>query len=68
MQYCLGLELTLLSLPIRFVSQKSEENLKLHSNKSNEEIKGLNEPDHDEDKLKEEQEEETGAMTINRVF
>ena len=52
---------------IRFVSQKSKENLKSPSSSGNEES---NEPDYDEDKdqLEEEQEEETGEITTNQVF
>src|SRR5207248_9807301 len=52
---------------IRFVSSKSNENVKL----SSEGDKGeSNEPDYDEDKdqLEEEQEEETGEITTNEVF
>jgi hypothetical protein len=51
---------------IRFVSQKSKENLKYNNNK--EEAK---EPDYDEDeedRLKEEQKEETEETTTNHIF
>jgi hypothetical protein len=54
---------------IRFVSQKSNGNLKsFHI--SNEYDKESNEPDYDEDKdqLEEEQEEETGEITTNQTF
>jgi hypothetical protein len=53
---------------IRFVSQKSKQNLESSSN-STEDDKSK-EPDYDEneDQLEEEQEEETGATTINHVF
>jgi predicted transcriptional regulator len=53
---------------IRFVSQKSKEKIKSSSSNSNEEAK---DPDYDEmsDKVGEErQEQETGEITINRVF
>ncbi len=52
---------------IRFVSQKSKDNVKSFSEGGKEES---NEPDYDEDKdqLEEEQEEETGEMTTNQVF
>ena len=53
---------------IRFVSQKSKENLKSSTEGDKEESK---EPDYDEmsDKVGEErQEQETGEITINRVF
>jgi hypothetical protein len=55
---------------IRFVSQKSKENLPSNSNEDKEE---LNEPDYDEDKdqLEEEQEKQTGEIisaTVNQVF
>ena len=56
---------------IRFVSQRSKENLKSSSGNNNEDDKEeSNEPDYDEEKdqLEEEQEEETGEITINRVF
>jgi predicted transcriptional regulator len=55
---------------IRFVSQKSKENLKPALNSSDEDENESNEPDYNEDKdqLEEEQEEETGEMTINHVF
>ena len=53
---------------IRFVSQKSKENLKSTSSSSNDDES--NEPDYNEDKdqLEEEQEEEAGETTINQVF
>jgi len=53
---------------IRFASQQSKERLKSSSSNSNEEAK---DPDYDEmsDKVGEErQEQETGEITINRVF
>jgi hypothetical protein len=51
---------------IRFVSNRSDEKLKLST--SNEEES--NEPDYDEyeDRLDEEQEEQTGEITVNHVF
>jgi hypothetical protein len=56
---------------IRFVSNKSDEKLKLSSN-SNEDKKESKEPDYDEDQdqLEEEQEEEAREITIttNQVF
>ena len=53
---------------IRFVSQKSKENVKSAIGKGDKEES--NEPDYDEDKdqLEEEQEEETGEITTNQVF
>ena len=55
---------------IRFVSQKSKENVK--SSISEGDREKSNEPDYDEDKdqLEEEQEEEAGEITIttNKVF
>jgi hypothetical protein len=58
---------------IRFVSQKSKENLRLPSSNSNEDDNKSKEPDYDEDEvqLEEEQEEETGEIavaTTNQVF
>jgi hypothetical protein len=60
---------------IRFVSQKSKENLKATSSNSNEgEEEESKEPDYDEgkDQLEEEQEEESReiaeAITTNKVF
>jgi Trp operon repressor len=55
---------------IRFVSQKSKENLRPHSSSSDEDENESNEPDYDEgkDQLEEEQEEKTGEVTINQVF
>ena len=52
---------------IRFVSSKSNENVKLSSEGDKEEAK---EPDYDEDKnqLEQERKEETGEATINHVF
>jgi hypothetical protein len=59
---------------IRFVFQKSKENLK-SSNGSEADIEELNEPDYDEDKdqLEEEQDVKTGkiaatTLTTNQVF
>jgi hypothetical protein len=54
---------------IRFVSQKSNEKLK-SSAVSNEDDNESKEPnyDEDEDHLEDEQEVQTGEMTINRVF
>jgi hypothetical protein len=54
---------------IRFVSRKSKENLKSTSGKGDK--KESNEPGYDEDKdqlEEEEQEEQTGEITINQVF
>ena len=53
---------------IRFVSQKSKENLKSPTN-SNRDNMESREPDYDEDKdrLEEEQEEKTGEITTNNV-
>jgi predicted transcriptional regulator len=56
---------------IRFVSQKSKENLKPASSSSDEDENESNGPDYNEDKdqLEEEQEEEAGEITtINQVF
>jgi hypothetical protein len=55
---------------IRFVSDKTKENLKSSSSDRNEDEKESKEPDYDEDKdqLEEEQEEETGEITTNQVF
>jgi hypothetical protein len=56
---------------IRFVSGKSQENLKSSSTNSNEDDKGSKDPDYDEDQLEEKQEEETGeisTITTNKVF
>jgi hypothetical protein len=52
---------------IRFVSSRSNENVKSSSEDDKEESK---EPDYDEDKdqLEEEQEEETGETITNQVF
>jgi hypothetical protein len=52
---------------IRFLSQKSKENLKSSTEGDKEES---NEPDYDEDKdqLEEEQEEKTGETPTNQVF
>jgi hypothetical protein len=54
---------------IRFVSQKSKEELKLSAN-DNEQDKQPKEPDYDEDQdqIEEEQEKEIGETTINQVF
>ena len=53
---------------IRFVSSKSKEKLKL-STAGDEDNKESNEPDCDEDKDQlEEQQEETGEITVNQVF
>jgi hypothetical protein len=58
---------TVVDYAIRFVSSKTNENLKSSTEGDKEESK---EPDYDEDKdeLEEEQEEETGEATINDVF
>jgi hypothetical protein len=56
--------------PIRFVYDTSKEKIKSFSSDSNGDDKESNEPDYDEDQLKE-QEEETGEIndaTINQVF
>ena len=57
---------------IRFVSNRSNEKLKLRSDNSNEDNKESKEPDYDEDKdqLEEKQEEETGEIitTTNQIF
>ncbi|MFL6363786.1 MAG: hypothetical protein ACJ719_01075 [Nitrososphaeraceae archaeon] len=56
---------------IRFVSQKSKENLKSSTSSNEDEKEESKEPDYDEDEdqLEEEQEEETGEITtINQVF
>ena len=58
---------------IRFVSQRSNENVKQPSSSSDEHENESNEPNYNEDKdqLEEEQEEESGEInetTINRVF
>ena len=53
---------------IRFVFQKSKENLMSHSSNDEDENES-NEPDYDEDKdQREELEEETGKATTNCVF
>ena len=54
---------------IRFVSQKSKDNVE-SKDSDNGDDKESNEPDYDEDKdqLEEEQEEETGQITVSRVF
>jgi hypothetical protein len=55
---------------IRFVYDTSKEKIKSFSSDSNGDDKESNEPDYDEDQLKE-QEEETGEIndaTINQVF
>ena len=64
---------TVVNDAIRFVSQKSKENLKPHSSSSNEDDKEeSNEPNYDEHKdqleEEEEQEEEIRGATINQVF
>jgi hypothetical protein len=53
---------------IRFVSNKSNENVK--SSSEGDKKEESNEPDYDEDKdqLEEEQEEEAGEITTNKVF
>ena len=58
---------TVIDDAIRFVSQKSKENLKSSNEGDKEES---NEPDYDEDKdqLEEEQEEQTGKAITNCVF
>jgi hypothetical protein len=54
---------------IRFVSQKSKENLKPISSSSDEDENESSKPDYDEDQDQlEAQEEETGEMTMNQVF
>jgi predicted transcriptional regulator len=55
---------------IRFVSQKSTEELKSSSNSRSEDNSESNEPDYDqdEDQLEGKQEEETGEVTTNQVF
>jgi hypothetical protein len=55
---------------IRFIYDTSKEKIKSFSSDSNGDDKESNEPDYDEDQLKE-QEEETGEIndaTINQVF
>ncbi|MFL6365711.1 MAG: hypothetical protein ACJ719_10995, partial [Nitrososphaeraceae archaeon] len=54
---------------IRFVSDRSKDKEKMVSSDSNDKEES-NEPDYneDEDQLEEEQEKETGEMTINQVF
>ena len=53
---------------IRFVSQKSKDNVE-SKDSGNEDDKESNEPDYDQDKDQlEEQEEETGQVTTNQVF
>ncbi len=70
--YSMKLELltnaTVVDDAIRFVSQKSKENLK--SSHGNEDDKESNEPDYDEDndQLEDEQEEETQEIPTNQVF
>jgi hypothetical protein len=55
---------------IRFVSQKSKEDLKSVSNGRSEDDNESKEPDYDEaeDQLEEEQEDQTGEITTNHVF
>jgi hypothetical protein len=57
---------------IRFVSNRSKENVKSssYSNNNVSDKEESNEPDYDEgtDQLEEEQEEETGQATTNQVF
>jgi hypothetical protein len=58
---------------IRFVSQKSKENIKPHSSSSDEDANESSEPDYDGDKDQlEKREEKTGeimtAATTNQVF
>ena len=55
---------------IRFVSDRSKENLKSSSSAINQDENESSEPDYDEDKdqLEEEQEEGTSETTINQVF
>ncbi|MFL6321510.1 MAG: hypothetical protein ACJ72Q_13670 [Nitrososphaeraceae archaeon] len=57
---------------IRFVSQKSKDNITSSSDNNGVDKEELNEPDYDGDQLEEEQEEEktggTLATTINQVF
>jgi hypothetical protein len=54
---------------IRFVSQKSKENLNAHCISSDEDENESNEPDYNEDKdqIEEEQQKETGETT-NQIF
>jgi Trp operon repressor len=74
--YSMKLELltnaTVVDDAIRFVSNRSNEKLKLRSDNSNEDNKESKEPDYDEDKdqLEERQEEETEeiATTTNQIF
>jgi Trp operon repressor len=74
--YSMKLELltnaTVVDDAIRFVSNRSNEKLKLRSDNSNEDNKESKEPDYDEDKdqLEEKQEEETGEIitTTNQIF
>ena len=72
--YSMKLELltnaTVVDDAIRFVSQKSKENLMPTSSSSGEDEEESNEPDYDEDKdqLEEEQDEESGEVTTNCVF
>src|SRR5215212_9719615 len=69
--YSMKLELltnaTVVDDAIRFVCQKSKDNLE-PSYSSNQDDKESNEPDYDEDKdqLEEEQEEKTGEITTNQ--
>jgi hypothetical protein len=55
---------------IRFVSQKSKEDLKSVSNGRSEDDNESKEPDYDEaeDQLEEEQEDQTGEITTNHIF
>jgi predicted transcriptional regulator len=65
---CCSMKVELLTNAIRFVSDRSKENLESSTEGDKEES---NEPDYDEDQLEEEQEQaagETSEATINRVF
>jgi hypothetical protein len=55
---------------IRFVSDKSKENLKPSANDSEYDKEESNEPNYNEDKdqLEEEQEEESAETTVNQIF
>jgi hypothetical protein len=73
--YSMKLELltnaTVVDDAIRFVSQKSKENLKSYSRNTDGDDKGSNESDYDEEleKQEEEREEETGEIsTTNIIF
>ncbi len=61
---------TVIDDAIRFVSQKSKEDLKSVSNGRSEDDNESKEPDYDEaeDQLEEEQEDQTGEITTNHIF